>query len=218
MEGSMQSPDRDAIASALIEKGLDKTMNASDLELAAQYVAEMGFTGMNDVELFLSFLASAPASAGHHLAVRGGLFMHSFNVTRRLLEQTELLHVRWPYRRSPYLVGMCHDLCKFDAYEEVPEYTNSFRKATPFLPGHGLKSAAMLSVLTGLFDHGQPVMEAEHAAIVFHMGAWGIGKDYSIDELDGAIKRHPLEVIATHTADMVALQYDETLPTTGVGA
>ena len=209
MEGSMQSPDRDAIASALIEKGLGKTMSASDLELAAQYVAEMGFTGMKDVELFLFFLATAPASAGRHLATKGGLFVHSFNVTKRLIEQTELLHVPWPHRRSPYLVGMCHDLCKFDAYEEDPEYTNTFRKATPLLPGHGMKSAAMLSALTGLFDHGQPVMGAEHAAIVFHMGAWGIGKEYSIDALDGAIKRYPLEIIATHTADMLASQFDE---------
>lgn len=214
----MHSPDRDAIASALIEKGLGKTMSAPDLELAAQYVAEMGFMGMRDVELFLFFLATAPASVGHHLAIKGGLFIHSFNVTRRLLEQTELLHVRWPYKRSPYLVGMCHDLCKFDAYEEIPEYMNTFRKATPFFPGHGMKSVAMLSVLTGLFDHGQPVMEAEHAAIVFHMGAWGIGKEYSIDALDGAIKRYPLEIIATHTADMVASQFDETITTSEVVA
>ena len=211
MSGSSQSPTREQIVGALREYGLDKVLGAEDLDLAAEYLANMEFMGMDGVNKFLLFTAYAPASAGHHLAYAGGLFEHSFNVTRRLLQQTELLKVRWPYRRSPYLVGMCHDLCKHDAYELDPDHAGKFRKKRIVVPGHGLKSCAMLATLADLFCHGQSVTEAEHVAIAYHMGAWGIGKEYSAEDLDSALKKYPLEVIATHTADMLASQYDETL-------
>lgn len=210
MSGSSQSPTREQIAGALRDHGLDKVISAEeDLNLAADYLANMGFMGMDGVNRFLFLTAHAPASAGHHLAYAGGLFVHSFNVTRRLLQQTELLKVQWPYWRSPYLVGMCHDLCKHDAYEPDPDNAGRFRKKRVVIPGHGLKSCAMLAALADLFCHGQFVTEAEHAAIAYHMGAWGICKEYSTEDLDAALKKYPLEIIATHTADMLASQYDE---------
>jgi hypothetical protein len=42
------------------------------------------------------------------------------------------------------------------------------------------------------------------------MGAWDAGRDYEIGHLDAAVSEFPLEVIATHTADMLASQCDET--------
>ena len=52
----------------------------------------------------------APASKGHHLAVKGGLAAHSLNVTRRLIDISDALEVAWSRDESPYLVGMLHDL------------------------------------------------------------------------------------------------------------
>ena len=147
---------------------------------------------------------SAPASAGHHLAVKGGLAIHSMNVTDRLLQLTESLKIAWADSGSPYTIGMCHDLCKMHAYEENPEYTNSFRKATPLFPGHGTLSAMLAPEFLG-----HPLSYVERVCIVYHMGAWSLGKDYDANHLDAAISEFPLEVIATHTADMLASQYDE---------
>ena len=150
-----------------------------------------------------SFL-SAPASAGHHLAVKGGLAIHSLNVTDRLLQLSGDLKIAWSNSGSPYTIGMCHDLCKMRAYEENPEYTNSFRKATPLFPGHGTLSAMLAPEFLG-----HPISYVEQVCIVYHMGAWRIGEEYDVRHLDAAIREFPLEVIATHTADMLASQYDE---------
>lgn len=147
---------------------------------------------------------NAPASAGHHLAVKGGLAIHSMNVTDRLLQLTGDLKIAWSDSGSPYTIGMCHDLCKMHAYEENPEYTNLFRKATPLFPGHGTLSAMLAPEFLG-----RPLSYVERVCIVYHMGAWSFGKDYEADHLDAAISEFPLEVIATHTADMLASQYDE---------
>lgn len=149
---------------------------------------------------------NAPASAGHHLAVRGGLAIHSMNVTDRLLQLSESLGIEWSGSDSgsPYVIGMCHDLCKMHAYKENPGYTNSFRKATPLFPGHGTLSAMLAPEFLG-----HPISYVEQVCIVYHMGAWRIGKEYDANQLGAGISEFPLEVIATHTADMLASQYDE---------
>ena len=56
---------------------------------------------------------------------------------------------------------------------------------------------------------GHPLSYVERVCIVYHTGAWSFGKDYDASHLDAAISEFPLEVIATHTADMLASQYDE---------
>lgn len=148
---------------------------------------------------------NAPASAGHHLAVMGGLAIHSMNVTDRLLELSDDLGIDWSdYPTAPYVIGMCHDLCKMRAYEKNPEYTNSFRKVTPLFPGHGTLSAMLAPEFLG-----HPISYVEQVCIVYHMGAWNIGKEYDASQLGAGISEFPLEVIATHTADMLASQYDE---------
>ena len=152
-----------------------------------------------------SFL-SAPASQGHHFAVKGGLAIHSMNVTDRLLQLSEALKITWSNSLSPYVIGMCHDLCKMHAYEEIPEHPNSFRKTTPLFPGHGTLSAMLAPEFLG-----HPISYVEQVCIVYHMGAWNIGKEYDANQLGAGISEFPLEVIATHTADMLASQYDEKL-------
>ena len=146
---------------------------------------------------------NAPASAGHHLAVKGGLAIHSMNVTDRLLQLTESLKIAWSDSGSPYTIGMCHDLCKMHAYDfKVGD--KEIIQMRPVFPGHGTLSAMLAPEFLG-----HPISYVERVCIVYHMGAWRVGEEYDVRHLDAAVSEFPLEVIATHTADMLASQYDE---------
>lgn len=145
---------------------------------------------------------NAPASAGHHLAVRGGLAIHSMNVTDRLLQLSGDLKIAWSNSGSPYTIGMCHDLCKIHAYDFKTD--KEITKLRPMFPGHGTLSAMLAPEFLG-----HPISYVEQVCIVYHMGAWRAGEEYDVRHLDAAISEFPLEVIATHTADMLASQYDE---------
>ena len=151
---------------------------------------------------------AAPASKGHHLAVPGGLAAHSVNVTERLVELTEKLCVEWPRPQSPYLVGMLHDLVKTKTYvpmyEEKGDADNpTYRFESSPYGGHGAASAmlAMSNFWINLYP-------AEVAAIRWHMGAFCLTSD-ELKEYDRALDEWPLELIATHTADMLASRVDE---------
>jgi hypothetical protein len=148
-----------------------------------------------------SFLA-APASAGHHLAMKGGLAIHSTNVTDRLLQLSGDLKIAWANSGSPYTIGMCHDLCKMHAYDFKTD--QEITKLRQVFPGHGTLSAVLAPEFLG-----HPISYVEQVCIVYHMGAWNIGKEYDANQLGAGISEFPLEVIATHTADMLASQYDE---------
>ena len=149
---------------------------------------------------------TSPASTRFHGDYVGGLFDHSLEVAKALVDITEKMGLGWMDPRSPALIGMCHDLCKCDKYRksnipqgysdvETPqkqvtvwEYVNK-----TLLSGHGDKSAMIAGTLTRL------TLE-EMLCIRYHMGA------YEKDDWDGydlAIKRCP-NVLWTHTADMVA--------------
>ena len=144
----------------------------------------------------------APASSGHHLAVVGGLARHSMNVTDRLLQLTGDLKIAWSNSGSPYTIGMCHDLCKIHAYSFKTD--KEITKLRPVFPGHGTLSAMLAPEFLG-----HPISYVEQVCIVYHMGAWRVNEEYDVRHLDAAISEFPLEVIATHTADMLASQYDE---------
>lgn len=159
---------------------------------------------------------TAPASAKHHLNVRGGLVRHSINVTERLLELTEKLGIEWPRAESPYLVGMLHDLVKTKSYEiknggysPKPtmwggcEVEGEEHKTVPTTwGGHGSASVIMATV-----EFGIRLLPAEAAAIRWHMGAFDILGDAK--NFDRALKEFPEIIIATHTADMLAAKVDE---------
>ena len=149
----------------------------------------------------------APASKGHHLAKRGGLMRHSVNVTRRLVALTDALGVCWPRKESPYLVGMLHDLVKCRCYRAIngaaQDGEPAWEYVQPEYPGHGACSVAIATEL------GIQLMREEIAAITFHMGPWGVGKEYSEQELRAAMKVFAPQIIATHTADWHAAEVDE---------
>lgn len=157
---------------------------------------------LNDSVNMMRFL-EAPASARHHLARRGGLAIHSMNVTDRLLKLSGDLGIDWSdYPMAPYVIGMCHDLCKIRAYSFNTD--TEIMKLKPVFPGHGTLSAMLAPEFLG-----HPISYVEQVCIVYHMGAWRVGEEYDVRHLDAAVSEFPLEVIATHTADMLASQYDE---------
>lgn len=148
------------------------------------YLAENGFF-------------SAPASTAFHGAYDGGLFDHSFKVTITLLHLTRANDLKWQNPRSPYLVGMLHDLCKIDQYRKLDEPDERGRlyayNDTP-IKGHGEKSVALLSQLM------EPT-EEEAACIRWHMGAFDEKENWT-----GYTKAvHSFHnVLWMHTADMIA--------------
>ena len=159
--------------------------------------------GKEDVDYFVSTLKrmgyfTAPASTKNHGNYEGGLFDHSLEVTKSLLHLTKHLKLHWNSRKSPYFVGMFHDLCKCDNYIHNGDGTYSYNPNVT-LPGHGEKSLVLLEAN----DIG--VTEEEKACIRWHMGAWGINMNSYEDQrcYDTARNLYPL-VSIIQTADGLA--------------
>ena len=159
---------------------------------------------------------TAPASAGHHLNVEGGLVLHSLNTCKAALAVWEGMKKVEPTlekevsRESVIIASLLHDVCKMDIYipglkrkknamgvwEDVPGYKVSYKK---FPMGHGEKSLVLL-----LCD-GLELTDAEMLAIRWHMGPWGVNMNSFEDQrnYDTAHTLYPL-VMIVHTADCLA--------------
>ncbi len=135
----------------------------------------------------------APAAMSHHGNYPGGLYDHSYAVTESLLFLSKRLGLKWQEKRSPYIVGMFHDLCKLDDYKKVNGVWQRDEKARP---GHGEKSWLMLALHMDL-------TEEEMFCIRWHMGAFDDKAKWKC--YTKAIARYP-NVLYTHTADMIASQ------------
>lgn len=135
----------------------------------------------------------APASINYHGAYTGGLFDHSFNVTNTLLSFTKRLDLKWEKERSPYIVGMFHDLCKIDNYVK---YNEKWCYNEQNEEGHGSKSVKILSEFMELTVE-------EINCIRWHMGAFDDKENWKY--YGEAIEKYP-NVLYTHTADMVAVR------------
>lgn len=134
----------------------------------------------------------APASTKRHGAYEGGLFDHSFAVANYLVDLTQKLGLRWQNERSPYIVGMFHDLCKCEYYNVTEGGGYDFKQEL-VVPGHGERSVIMLQKYLHLTDE-------EIACIRWHMGAYEI--DTRLWNCYGlAVKLYP-NTLWTHTADM----------------
>lgn len=145
---------------------------------------------------------SAPASKGHHLAKKGGLVEHSVNVTKRLLDLTESQEIHWSREESPYLVGMLHDLVKCRCYK-LNHDGKTYSYIQPEWPGHGVASVVIATVELGI-----RLFPDEAAAIIHHMGAFGL-QGPAMTEFNAALDKWPGPVIATHMADWMASRLDE---------
>lgn len=142
----------------------------------------------------------APASSNYHGDYDGGLFDHSCEVTKILVDLTKANALKWEDPDSPYIVGMYHDLCKCDQYIKLAEMDDNGRnyKFNPRtdLEGHGDKSVMMLSTITKLTDE-------EVMCIRYHMGAFTDKADWGY--FTRAVKKYS-NVLWTHVADMIASQ------------
>ena len=142
----------------------------------------------------------APASTKYHGAHEGGLYQHSVAVTKFLLRLTEDNKLIWRNERSPYIVGMFHDLCKIDQYKPVfgtgniPPFGGYEYNPDTLLKGHGDKSVMLLSQFYAL-------TEEEICCIRYHMGAFTPKEEWN--DYTGAIHAYP-NVLWTHQADMLA--------------
>lgn len=165
----------------------------------------------------------APASAGHHLNVAGGLCEHSLNVCRAALmiwegmKQLDPASMNSLKRESVIIASLLHDVCKTDIYhrtvkkrknkttglwEDSEGYAISYKK---FPMGHGEKSVIQL-LLSGLDLH-----DDEMLAIRWHMGAFGLNFNSYEDErcYDTARMEYPLCAIV-QCADGLAAAVMET--------
>ena len=133
----------------------------------------------------------APASTKYHGNYPGGLFDHSLMVAEELVRITDKLGIDWKRKRSPFIVGMYHDLCKCDSYEKNDDgYVYSNHDS---FPGHGEKSVMVLSTIHQL-------TEEEVFCIRYHMGAY---EKEEWNYYDRAIRKYQ-NVLWTHVADMSA--------------
>ena len=145
-------------------------------------------TATFDALIKMGYLA-APASKGHHLAKPGGLVLHSMRVTDILLLTQAVSE------ESAYRIGMYHDLVKCQCYKAIDggkyEYTQ------PPYPGHGIASAMIAA------DIGIELTPIERAAIVWHMGEFGLD-ERQMKEYKAALQQWPIPLIFTHAADHLA--------------
>lgn len=148
---------------------------------------------------------SAPASTKYHGSYEGGLFDHSYHVARVLVSMTNDLGLSWDRERSPYIIGIFHDLCKIDQYvhpigittmdgKPVFDRTKYEYNKDTLLKGHGDKSVMLLSQLMQL-------TEEEIMCIRYHMGAFTDKEEWP--DYTRAVREYP-NVLWTHTADMMA--------------
>ena len=158
------------------------------------------------IEYLVSYgFFTAPASTKYHGAYEGGLYQHSVAVTKFLLRLTEDNKLIWRNERSPYIVGMFHDLCKIDQYRHpvigetlggdyIADNGKWEYNTNTLLKGHGEKSVMLLSQFYAL-------TEEEICCIRYHMGAFTDKSEWN--DYTRAVRQFP-NVLWTHHADMLA--------------
>ena len=173
----------------------------TEQERIAEFINEASkYESLNLSEEFITWLKeqkffTKPAAIKHHGNYGGGLFDHSLAVAKSLNTMTKALNLSWQNERSPFVVGMFHDLCKLDDYVEKQGDSGKFFEYNndKILTGHGDKSIIVLSQFLSL-------TEEEILCIRFHMGAYQTDDWNSYDK---AIRKYET-VLWTHTADMYA--------------
>ncbi len=150
----------------------------------------------------------APASTKHHLAIPGGLALHSLNVYRRLREIGAAaiighpcegkFHLEGDLEESVAIMALLHDLCKTDCYHRDGE---GYKFQDPLPLGHGEKSVYIITKYMKL-------LETEALAIRWHMGAYDDAVKGGTRAFNAAMNLTPW-VWRLHQADMIATWEDE---------
>ena len=165
------------------------------IELYNEFIHKLGKYENKELDEYLikyGFFTQA-ASTRYHGAYSGGLFDHSLNVGAVLVDLTQKLNLKWEKERSPYIIGMLHDICKIDNYILLPDGTFAYNKTIS--NGHGDKSVRILSNLI------PDLTEEEMLCIRWHMGSFDEKSNWQL-YTDG-IHNCP-NVLYTHFADMIS--------------
>lgn len=195
---------------------IDKKKNQEEFESLLRSTKREGMDYVIE-DLEKGGFFDAPASAGHHLNVEGGLCQHSLNVCKAglmiydglgKLDASAAGEVK---RESVIIATLLHDVCKTDIYkktikkrknklgqwEDAEGYNISYKD---FPMGHGEKSVIML-LLSGL-----DLRDDEMLAIRWHMGAFGLNMNSYEDErcYDTARQEYPLCCIVQCADSMAA--------------
>lgn len=162
----------------------------------------------------------APASTKHHLAIPGGLALHSLNVYHRLREigaiatlqeieaEDALRKIKAGHsfdlgadmEESVAIMALLHDVCKTDCYHRDTG-TNTYKFRDPLPLGHGEKSVYIITRYMYL-------LETEALAIRWHMGAYDDAVKGGSKAFNDAMKLTGW-VWRLHQADMIATWEDE---------
>lgn len=174
----------------------EKIINEKDrVELYHEFMHKLGKYENKELDEYLNkygFFTQA-ASTRFHGAYSGGLFDHSLNVGAVLVDLTQKLNLKWQKERSPYLVGMLHDICKIDNYILLPDNTFAYNRLSQ--NGHGDKSVSiLLNLIPDLTDE-------EMLCIRWHMGSFDDKVNWQ--HYTDSIKKYP-NVLYTHFADMIS--------------
>ena len=191
-------------------------MKATDKNCKEEILALLRSTEREGIEDMIQDLESwgfftAPASAGHHLNVEGGLARHSLNTCQAALAVWDAMKALEPSlehevkRDSIIIASLLHDVCKCDIYkrsikkrknalgiwEDAEGYKITYKN---FPMGHGEKSLTLV-LLSGL-----PLSDDEMLAI-----RWRVNQNSYEDmrNYDSARKLYPLVTII-QTADGLA--------------
>lgn len=188
-EGHIQGPFKNS------ETDYEFRMNS--LAQVIDDINGLGVTFKGDFKSKFEQFLTAPASTKYHGNYEGGLFDHSYEVMKSLVELTKALDLKWEREASPYIVGLFHDWCKIDSYVKEPEGSKyPYRHSTDLLvDGHGAKSVIELQQYIDL-------TEEEMLCILWHMGSFETSTE-KWNYYGRAVSKYP-NVLFTHTADMIA--------------
>lgn len=150
---------------------------------------------------------TSPASSNNHLAIKGGLALHSYNVYLVMKDMNDKYNLGLS-KRFIAITSLLHDICKCNVYHEnILKTTGKISEAKPythddkFPVGHGDKSVIMI------MKYGIKLTDDEIMAIRHHNGPYGYDMtnwNYVMNTITDAGYR--TQVMALHLADMIASQ------------
>ena len=173
-----------------------------------------------------------PASAKHHLDIRGGLCQHSVHVFERLLwlceaEAERNIDFEMPSDETIAIVGLLHDLCKTGTYIQEPKNQKTYDPEKVAAAGYAQKKHdshgdfVWETILAYKNDDKMPYGHGEKSvyiissfmrltreeafAIRYHMGSWNDGEKNNASK---AFEMYPLAFLV-HVADEWATFVDE---------
>ena len=138
-------------------------------------------------------------STKFHGNYRSGLIEHSIEVAKNLIVLTRMMGHKWQRPASPIIVGLFHDLCKFDAYITADGITFTWNVAQCGGGKHAIKSLALLKEYFSFLD----VTMEEQVSILWHMGGFSKELKDKTFNFNADMKEYPF-ALQVQNADMIS--------------